>query len=464
MVTKNIKKAIMLILSVMIFISISTFSYAEVDWTKYSGTEITVMCWTRPELEAARLLIPEFEAKTGIKVNWIVMDAWELRAKIAREYALGQPTMDGWFYHPSQQELAIQVGNFQVDQMEYINNPELTPEDWDFDDFLPVGKEGNTVFSKNGGYSLSFTSQPTGLWYRKDLLEENGLLVPKTFEEAEVAAKKLTIDSDGDEKIDLYGWIGRGQGFQTITRIGGFLFGYGGAWWTHDRKSAIDKPETLRGINEYARMLTTYGPPSPLELGWLEVAKLFADGKAAMMPESGEHAFMFEDPTKSSVQGKIGMAPYPSGPAGIAIPTELLSYGIPRDAKNKEASWLFAQWLANKENMKKMLIGGGAVVRASSWDDPEIVPVNKEWADYVKYSLQFGSDYFVNLACVPLTEVREIWGEVVDYAMSGEADLENFAKTKAEEINAIMARDEAGLDIYMDPRFSYMPYDVYRSR
>jgi len=456
------------LVTITLFFIVSGVCFADIDWKQFSGTEITVMSWIRPMTEVGMSLIPEFEDKTGIKVNWIVMDAWELRAKVAREYALGTPTMDAWFYHPSQQELWIQAGNYQVDQMEYINDPSLTPADWDFDDFLPVGKLGNRVFSKDnkGAYSLSLTSQPTGLWYRKDLFDEYNISVPKTFEDLEQAAKKLTLDTNGDGKIDIYGLVARGQGFQSVTRIGGFIFGYGGAWWTHDRKSAIDKPETLRGIMEYSRLLKTYGPPNTAELGWLEVAQFFADGKAAMVLISGEHAPLFENPEKSAVVGKVAMAPYPAGPAGQAVITELLSMGIPREAKNKEAAWLFGQWLMNKENTKKAIEGGAATVRTSAWNDPNVKRINDSWGDYIKYSLEVGDDHFVNLACIPLTEVREVWGQVIDYAILGEPDLEDYAHEKAQEINGIITRTEGSMyvDIPMNPKFCYMPYDIYRPK
>lgn len=44
-----------------------------------------------------------------------------------------------------------------------------------------------------------------GVWYRKDLFEENGIEIPKTWDELKAAAAKLTQDTDGDGKTDIYG-------------------------------------------------------------------------------------------------------------------------------------------------------------------------------------------------------------------------------------------------------------------
>jgi len=433
----------------------------EVNWTKYKGTKIKIMSWARPFTDVAISLIPEFEAKTGIKVDWIVMDAWELRSKIVREFSIGMASMDAFFFHPSQRTAFLSAGDHIVDQMKYIKDPSLTPADWDFDDFLPAARLANQDFDPNAAYSLPFVSQPAGMWYRNDLFEKYGIARPKTFEETELAAQKLTLDLNGDGTTDIYGWLARGPGSQSMTRIGGFIFAYGGAWWTHDRKSAIDKPETLRGIREYCKLMRTYGPPNPLELGFIEGARLFAQGKAAMYCEAGEHVALFEDPTRSKVVGKVGMGPYPAGPAGRVAAPEIVLMGIPKYSKNKEATWLFLQWLGNKKNAKRILAGGGAVVRRSAWEDPEVKVLNKEWADYCKLSLEVGSEHFIMFNCIPLQEVRDLWGEVVDRGMEGKP-IEEFAHEIAKKINKLIEKTEAGKHIYMNPRYVYMPYTLWR--
>ncbi len=440
-----------------VFVLFAGTCFGEVSWTKYAGTTITVMSWARPEVDVAISLIPEFEAKTGIKVKWIVMDGWELRAKAVREFSMGMTTMDVYPFHPSHYTAFLSSGDHIVDQMNYIKNPELTPDDWDFDDFMPAAKQANLAFDPNAAYSVPFTSQPAGIWYRNDLFEQNGIARPDTMEELELAAKKLTMDIDGDKNSDIYGWVARGEGSHSMVRTGGFVFAYGGAWWTHDRKSAIAKPETIAGITKYCQLLRTYGPPNPLELTFVEGAQLFAKGKAAMFCEGGEHVALFEDPARSEVVGKLGMGPYPAGPAGRIAAPEVMLMSIPKYSKNKEAAWLFLQWLTNKENAKRILAEGGAVVRRSALDDPEIKVLNKEWRDYCKLSLEVGSENFTMMNCIPLQEVRDLWGKVVDLGMEGES-LEEFANEVAKEIDKKIEETETGRKIYMDPRYCYMPY------
>lgn len=449
----------LLVIVVVFSMSVSQGS-AEVNWTKYKGTELVVLSWTRPIVEVARSQIPEFEAKTGMKVTWTIMGAWDLRAKVARELAAGMPSFDIWGYHPHQQQAWLSRGGYVVDQIKYIQDPKLTSAEWDFDDFLSVGKKSNRLIDPNAPFCIAPGSSTRGVAYRKDLFEKYGLTPPQTFEELEEAAKKLTLDTNGDGEIDIYGYVSRGMGMQAVPNVSAFLFGYGGAWWTNDGKSALDKLETIRAIKEYARMLRTYGPPSPGELGWLEKARFFAMGKAATVLGSLEHMYTWEDPEKSEVAGSVGYLLYPSGPAGRYALTETWVLATPKAAKNPEAAWLFIQWITNKENQFRCLLNGTAVTRRSAWDNPAYKPKSEEWAEVTKEALEIGRDW-VMMSCIPFQKVREMWGKVISTAIAGES-IEELAHKTAEEINALLLEVGDNPASYLDPNQLYMPKNVYR--
>lgn len=59
-------------------------------------------------------------------------------------------------------------------------------------------------------FGLPMCAAPFVLLLRNDLLQEAGLDVPESFDEIVETAKKLTVDTNGDGKIDRYGMkIGR---------------------------------------------------------------------------------------------------------------------------------------------------------------------------------------------------------------------------------------------------------------
>ena len=69
---------------------------------------------------------------------------------------------------------------------DFINNPEMTPPEWDFNDFFGGLKQGGNFSGKQ--HSISIQSETSLLAYRKDLLSENGIDVPQTMKELEAAA------------------------------------------------------------------------------------------------------------------------------------------------------------------------------------------------------------------------------------------------------------------------------------
>jgi len=428
---------------------------AKFDWTKYKGTEVTVYSYAHDYQKVAASYLHEFEAKTGIKVAWQVMGAWDLRAKAARELVAGMPSFDAWFYEPGQQEPWLSKGNYMVDQMKFIEDPELTAPDWDFDDFSIVGKKSNRGIIEHTPFSLGLTSATRGVGYRKDLFEKYGLTAPQTFEELEEVAKKLTLDTNGDGKIDIYGYVARGKGMQAVPSFSAYLYGYGGAWWTNDGRSAINKPETIRAVKEYARMLRTYGPPSPGELGWLESIRVFTAGKAATIISATDQI------ARSEIVGKVGWTALPAGPAGRHVYSELLCFGIPREGKKKEATWFFIQWLASKEMQFRALQEAQvSVLRLSAWQNPAYKPINEEISKCLIKSLEMGREWNYT-TCLSLQKVREIWGEVIDIAMEGRP-VEERANEAAKEIEATLKETNDDPTKYVDPASLYMPKNVYR--
>src|SRR5690625_3562425 len=63
------------------------------------------------------------------------------------------------------------------------------------------------VSSDDSIYDVPDWGLHQGIWYRKDLFEEKGIEIPRSWEELAEAAKKLTIDENGDGKIDVYGMV-----------------------------------------------------------------------------------------------------------------------------------------------------------------------------------------------------------------------------------------------------------------
>src|SRR5690606_39091562 len=137
----------------------------------YSGTTVDVFFLLRPGYEAAKQMLPEFEEKTGIKVN--ITD-------LPYENALGEQVRD--FVAGGDLDIAlidlVWIGNFAENEWivpaeKFINNPELADPELDLDDFFPLTLDAFGTWNDQL-YGLPFDNYSGLLFYNRCMLEEAG--------------------------------------------------------------------------------------------------------------------------------------------------------------------------------------------------------------------------------------------------------------------------------------------------
>ncbi len=124
----------------------------------------------------------------------------------------------------------------------YLNDSEkgMTKEEWE-DIWLPFRKIctwGDKV------YAIPFNKSTYVLYYNNDVLDMEGIDVPKTFEDLYEMSKALTVDEDGDGSIDQYGF-----GFRSVMdTFSIFLLNNGGEIVNEKADGTyeitLDSPET----------------------------------------------------------------------------------------------------------------------------------------------------------------------------------------------------------------------------
>ncbi len=185
---------------------------------------------------------------------------------------------------------------------------------------------------------------PTAVLYRKDLWAAAGNpAFPKTWDEFLATAKKLTVDTDKDGKIDQYGWAivgtpnGSGQGrfSQVVRNSGGYNYRESGGKW---ESGAMTKG--------YLDALTLYQnavkegvvPPGYTSTGYPEASAQIANGKGVMMI-TGPHSFGIIMKANPSLEGKMGGFPMPTNNGAKPVTTlGNLGYAISKSGKNKPLS------------------------------------------------------------------------------------------------------------------------------
>lgn len=211
-------------------------------------------------------------------------------------------------------------------------------------------KEG-TVNNEN--YSIPLYSHAQVMWYRKDLLAQAGLEVPKTWDELYETAKKL------NNAPDVYGLsVPMGSGDMMATRFLNFYVRSAGeTLLTEDGAANLTSKEAIDGIKYWVKMYKATSPEGSINYKVLDQATLYYQGKTAFDFNSG---FQIGGVETNSPQllDQIDAAPIPKVNANDpdrGIETSNIPVVVWKNSKHPEIAKAFVESLYEKEGYIKFL-------------------------------------------------------------------------------------------------------------
>ncbi|MBP1991584.1 ABC transporter substrate-binding protein [Paenibacillus eucommiae] len=396
----------------------------------FAGKKLSIVTANHPWGDAIKEMLPEFEASTGMKVDVQSFFEDQLAQKLTVQMTAGSVTPDVFMYSPLQQAKLF-VKNGWIYPLDDYAKKEAA---YDFDDFSKASVGSNMIDGKL--YGIPIITEQHILYYRKDLLQQAGIAVPKTMDELLAAAQKLH-----DPKKEIYGFAARGQRSPLVSQISSFIYSEGGDFMKDD-KATINTPEAIKGMTTYATLLRDYGPPGVLNMSWPQAIGVFAQGKAAFFADANSLFKNATDPEKSKIADQVGFAVFPAGKEG-SQPFNITSWGLAMNAKaeNKDAAWAFIQWASSKEIVLLTQQKGNPGARMSVWDNPEgITAFPKELAEVTKETQKGGVDH--SLPPVDkVSEARDIIGAIVQKSISGE-DIKAAAEQANKEFQVLIDKEK----------------------
>ncbi len=237
----------------------------------------------------------------------------------------------------------------------------------DPDDFMPIPWKAGIW--EGTQYGIPLDCHPQGLYYNIDLFRKAGIVdsrgnarPPTNLAEFLDAAKKLTIDRDGDGKPEQWGFAFTWMRTNAFTFMGQF----GGGMLDSDlKRSALERPEAQKALGLMKDLIYRYKvAPSPEgQDSWVG----FQTGRVAMALEGVYMLSSLEEQEDLRFAG----APCPQfGPVKAAwAGTHMLVMprGISRE--KREAAWTFIRYLS--DNSLEWAKGGQVPVRKSILHTPE---------------------------------------------------------------------------------------------
>ena len=447
---KNTKK-LSLVLGFMVCLSIN--AYSDVNWRQFNGTTLNGLFFTANYIDAwFRPMAKEFQKETGIRVNIQVLQAGQMRKKQDIMLAGKDSQLDLVMLQMDNRGGKLTAAGHLEDIEPYLNDASLTPSNYDYPgDWLGGCLNTERVITGQPMNNVVWSAQAQLLHIRTDLVKKYNEKVPTTMEELEDAARKLTIDDNGDGKPETYGFLSRGWGRLTTASFATYLFNFGGSWFKTlpdgTKVSNLNSKESVDAFEFYGRMIRNYAPKSALSSKPPQNAALYAAGKAAMLSGLNYWHGLANDPKKSRIPGKSTTILIPSGKAGSFPNIPTTSLAISKYSNKKKAAWLYIAWMTQKQIMLKGQKAAVPMCRKSVWTDPTYKAPSPAWGK----SAQIAADFGIAIAkpqAIAIGQMRDAAGDVMNVAIrnGNRAAIQAEADKAAKLMSELVQKTEKGMD------------------
>ena len=401
---------------------------------QYAGEEISIV-WEAglQSLDPLNFSGPKWEELTGIEVKVIEVPTAEMFTKILQEHRAGTGAYDALNVIPSWMPDLVKAG--ALEELDpYVDKYGYRAE---LENIAPTYRD-NQMKVDGKIYGFPDDGDLFVLYYRKDLFED-------AENQAEFKAK-YGYDLGPPQTWEQYADAGRFITDKYAPKIygaGQFRQPAYGIWMFEERYRVeggrFFDPETMRaqinseiGVKAFEGMRSdnAFMPPGVETWGFVEALSSFLAGDIAMTiswPPFGRWAAGYgtEEEAlswvpKSTIADKVGYALPPGGTPQLAAG---FSLSVSSSSKNKEAAYLFIQWLNSEETSLQRVQLPYALrdpFRESHFTNAEYL---SRWADADKYlaTLRAGADTgLLDLSILQIDKYEEALRQSMTRLWAGE--------------------------------------------
>lgn len=288
-------------------------------------------------------------------------------------------------------------------------------------------------------YGLPWYVDSTALFYNKDMYREAGLELPGseplTWEQLKDNARNLTRDLDNDGIVDQYGFAMRKGRGASIAWFPIFWTNNGQLYSKDGLSPAFNSQEGLEAFKFLTDMYTEgIMPPGTVAYDtWDDVRNAFVSGKMAMYIAGNWEI----GPMTEGAQFDWGVAPHPTQKARSSF-LGGSSFIIPSKAENKDAAWLWLDFLTDADSMKYLAEYGRIPARIDAASAAHIVanPLYKVFASEAVYAKSHASIY--------AGTIRSEVGAAFEEVMVSNRDPREALDAAAERVQAEIRPDMPG--------------------
>jgi multiple sugar transport system substrate-binding protein len=411
----------------------------------YKGTTIRTIGEALPPLEAMKKLAPEFEKRTGITVEIEMYEASETANKVMLDLNSKRGRYD--FILQQHRNVGKFVTNGHVEPIEQymasgiLRDPAFKPEEQ-----LYQGLWKEISWYDGKAYGFPFTALTMYGWYRSDLLAD-----PKEMEGFKAKyGYDLGPAQDWKQYRDIAEWFTRPDQQLYGTALQGkrhealwyewlnFLYSHGGDMLEVKSGSEcgpviVNSPQAI-AATEYYKSLMAFSPPDTLNYFWDDVMALMQQGRVAELIMWNDATYAVAvDESVSTVVGKMAFDTVPQGEGGKVAQVEGWSYLIPTASKNKEAAYLFIQWMMEYDQQLAQHLNGGASPRPDVYASEEVQKL-----PYAKASMDSNEVAKPKPTIPQSSEMTDILVRELSSYLADEKSAKEALDESAKEISALL--------------------------
>ncbi len=408
---------------------------------KKSG-EINLEWWTwdADMLESNKQIIAQFEKENpGVSITNTIIPTTEYWTKIriqANQNKLPDVfTMSsGYIEEWAKEGLVYNLDSF-------------VEKDDTFDHFYKaIFDTSKEISAADHYYSIPFALVTTVLYYNKDAFDKAGVAYPTddwTWDDFRSAAKKLTVDTNVDGKIDQWGFTFTGR----YAEIEPWVYANNGNFVDRSTmrfnpdKNALDALKMLTNL-----VLVDKVAPPQKDMSTFKLEEVFYGEVAAMWVDGS----WLTDSFRRNIGDDFrwGFVRIPTGPSNKRVTYGWPdSYALAPNTKHPEMAWKFARYVAGEGIGLDLYMAGKIPSAKALAESPEFVdPAVQPGLDMLK---------LIELAASPMTTSYTMgWSEwrgyggsdslglngMIDAIINGQMSFDEAMKKGSEGINTVLSR------------------------
>ena len=419
----KLKRAQGIALVCVLALGLSACSSSGNDSSEELSGELNLFLIPSPSSTSIQSFIPEFEEKTGVKVNVSETPYGEAHQKQLLSYkqkagAYDIAQFDNSFLAPFCQAKAM------TDLGEWVSGS----DEYDTNDF-GKGQQDYGKCASGETFGLTLSTEPMIQWYRTDLYEKLGIKPATTWDEWYSNAQKIQASGASGQLIGF----GPNVSWWWMTMV----WSFGGKLYDENLNPTVNSPEAIAAV-DYMKKLLSVSPKGAITANGDEVtSKFLGENIGAMLNYSGYYG-MALDPSINKNAGKFATAPMPKGASDI---THLAGWniGIPSDAKNPNAAWAFLEFVLGKTNAKAYLESGAAAIgRKSIISDSSLLEKNP-YLPQLEIPASSRIERYPQIAVWPEFEVAAI--DAVTKVLTGKSASKAAMDALNEKLKTILANE-----------------------